>query len=1090
MLATIQFALAWLLVQLALFPQLHGQTIRINELQTANDRTLQDEEGDSSDWMELWNSGPTPFDLGGCGLSDDFEKPFKWVFATNSLLLPGKFLLVFASGKDRQPQLVQAIAPESLDGLRLRLRADVVNVSDSNQVRMAGGNRFVRRWRDLSGSGNSAGQLTDSLQPQWLAVGASGFPAVRFDGANDLLQLVRPVGTNSFCLFVVCQTSQGHDVDQEGAGGVGGVSGQHWLFGAGHGGEWDAGAGFSVGTNGVSVYEHGSGYMPALCVYQRFLGNGLLLLALNYQNKQPSVDFQGLPGRVGQISSRREVWAPTEIGSGAYGAFAGDIVEVIGYDRSLNPDERKGVERYLAERYGVELPLPLHTSFQLSSTGEQLVLTGSDGVVLDQVSFGAVPRDVSYGRSALDPGQWLYFGSPTPGASNTSVGTTEWLLAPELSHAGGFYTNAFYLALTVPNAGAEIRYTLDGSAPTASSLLYTAPIFLRSRAGTPNDLSAIATVPGGQPPTGEVFKGWTVRARALKPGAMPGPIVTRTYWIHSQGRARYSLPVVSLTTDRRNFFDPNIGIYVPGNAAGGNYSQRGTEWQRPVHIEFYETNNYLAFAQEGDVKIHGNTSQNFPIKGLDLDGTGGEGRQPFRYAIFPGRDRSEFQHFLLRPSGHDHYMAFMRDELMQELGAETGAEHQAARPCVVFLNGEYWGLHYLKEKEDADFVAYYGGIPADGLDYLEGYAAAKAGDTRHYDAMMQLVSIADPEVPDVYRQMEALLEIPNYIDYKACEIFNYRWDIGNHRLWRPRIPEGRWRWLQFDNDVGWGGFGAEQPGWSYNMLEADLSTDGRLNGHNNETTTLLFRRLLRNQEFQVLFLNRFADLLNSTLLPTNTLAQIESLAAQLSSGMAEHCQRWRAPASLEAWKSSVNALRTFGLLRPEACRQHLIQHFQLAGNARLSVSVTPEGQGTVLLNSLRVPLSAGAAWEGSYFRGVPIPVRAEPQIGCRFVRWTGAVETPAPQTTVRLDSNTTLTAVFTTAPAVAPLIERIRGHAGDAVELTCRSEPSQTLSLEASEDLRSWRLAGWAVADDQGLGTFRVPLVSGRGCEFFRVRLP
>src|SRR5439155_885073 len=83
-------------------------------------------------------------------------------------------------------------------------------------------------------------------------------------------------------------------------------------------------------------------------------------------------------------------------------------------------------------------------------------------------------------------------------------------------------------------------------------------------------------------------------------------------------------------------------------------------------------------------------------------------RCPFRYRIFPERARAEFEHFLLRPSGQDYYLAFMRDEFMQSLAAELGMETQAARLAVVFLNGEYWGLHYLREKEDTDFIAYYG----------------------------------------------------------------------------------------------------------------------------------------------------------------------------------------------------------------------------------------------------------------------------------------------------------------------------------------------------------------------------------------------
>jgi hypothetical protein len=587
-----------------------------------------------------------------------------------------------------------------------------------------------------------------------------------------------------------------------------------------------------------------------------------------------------------------------------------------------------------------------------------------------------------------------------------------------------------------------------------------------------------------------VFKGWTVRARAFKPRALPSAIVTRTYWVHPKGRARYSLPVVALATDRRNFFDPGIGIYVPGNAPGGNYSQRGSGWERPVHVELYPTDNVLGFAQDAGIKIHGNTSQNFPIKGLDLDGTSGAGRAPFRQPIFPGRKRTVYEHVLLRPSGHDHAMGFMRDELMQALAAATGAETQAARPCVVFLNGEYWGLHYLKEKEDGEFVSAYGDVPVDALDYLEGYAVAKVGDTAHYDAMIAFLGANDPASAPNYAYLQSLMDVSNYIDYKACEIFNYRWDIGNHRLWRPRTPEGRWRWLQFDNDVGWGGFWAEQPAWSYDMLSADLTPDGRLHEHNGEVTTFLLRRLMRNDAFRRAFLNRFADLLNDVFLPANTRAQVRQLALSLEPEMAEHTRRWGVPGSLADWQAAVAYLDTFAQLRPDYCRQHLQNHFQLPGTVRVTVEISSTGNDAVRLNTLRVLDADGNGWRGTYFRGLPLPVRAEPAPQHRFVRWIGPLATAAPATTLTPTADVTVQAVFTTALPSPPRVETIRSAVGGWIEIAGRSDPFQTLGLESSLDLRTWREEAWAVTAGDGTARFTVPRPADDAPRFFRLRLP
>ena len=1061
-----------------------AQTARINEIQPSNTTTLYDEDGDSSDWIELWNPGSESIDLGGFGLSDDSRNPFKWTFQKNTQLSPMDYLVVFASGKNRQPEPANPLDPSNVSGLSVWLSAEAINASNETEVRTSGIYQFVRLWRDLSGKNTHAVQTAENLQPRLIAGTEGNLASLRFDGANDLLRLPFPAATNSFCIFVVCRTAQNHETDPQSSSGAGGTSGQRYLFGARHGGDLDAGAGLSIGTNGISIYEHGSGYMPALASYRRPIGSGLQVIAMNYDNRQPSIDSQGLAVCNGLASPRREVWSPIEIGSGGYGAFGGDIYELIMYSRPLTSSERRGIAWHLARRYGISMPLPRHTGFQLNSEGEDVVLTRPDGVIVDTVSFGPIPRDVSYGRSSSGSSQWQFFASPTPGASNSTPGSTEWLFSPDFSHEGGFYSNTFDLKISSTNVNDQIRYTLDGSEPTTNSFLYVNPIRITSRAGTANDLSAIPTVPGGLKPAAEVFKGWVIRARAFKKDAMPSTITTRTYWIHPKGYDRYTVPIVALTTDRKNFFDPDIGIYIPGKASGGNYSQRGPEWERPVHVEFYETNHHLIFAQEGDVKIHGNTSQGFPIKGLDLDATGGIGRKPFQHAFFPNRKRTEFEHILLRPSGHDHAMAFMRDELMQELGAETGAESQAARPCIVFINGEYWGLHYLKEKEDNDFISYYGDIPVDSLDYLEGYASAKGGDTVHYDAMIRFITTNNPAMSGVYEEIQNLMDVPNYIDYKVCEIFNYRWDIGNHRLWRPRTPEGRWRWLQFDNDVGWGGFWADQPAYSYNMLAADLSTDGRLHGHNKETTTFLLRRLIPNSEFRREFINRFADLLNTTLSTDNTLAHIGALATRLAPEMAEHCQRWRYPATLSDWQKAVDYLRDFARRRPAACRQQLSSYFNLSGTVQLSLDVLPAGAGTLQLNTLVLPLTGDAPWTGTYFKNSPVRLVAQANKGYVFTGWDGLVGVSTNNVQVLLQGDWSIAALFIPA-APAKLTATIARPNELTIHLS--GLPNQLYDIEFSSNLQSWALQETIKTNSDGQSDITISLKQG-SAQYFRAR--
>src|SRR6185503_2452899 len=82
-------------------PALSAEVV-LNEIMADNLNGLLDENGDASDWIELYNRGTTSVNLLGWSLSDDPARPAQWVFPSVTLG-PGQFLVVFASGKDRAP---------------------------------------------------------------------------------------------------------------------------------------------------------------------------------------------------------------------------------------------------------------------------------------------------------------------------------------------------------------------------------------------------------------------------------------------------------------------------------------------------------------------------------------------------------------------------------------------------------------------------------------------------------------------------------------------------------------------------------------------------------------------------------------------------------------------------------------------------------------------------------------------------------------------------------------------------------------------------------------------------------------------------
>lgn len=1063
-------------------PPAHA-SVRINEVVSLNQNGLRDENGDRPDWIELWNPGPAPVDLAGWSLSDDPGRPRRWTFSTGSIP-PNGHLVVFASDKNRQPTPGTPLPPEAIPGLAVWLQADRIDPANPAHVRQSASGNSVRLWPDASGHARHARQESPALQPRLVL---HPRPHLAFDGVDDLLRLTAVPATNDFTIVAVFEPTRSHEVEAPGSSGVGGTQGQAWLFGAAHGGDSGAGLGVSVGTNGVSVYEHGSGYMPAVATLESALGGGFQLLLAACAQRVPLLSVNGIPAHPGNLSPRNPVTAPTEIGAGSYGAFAGSLREVIVYHRTLSPAEQAGLEAHLVARHHLTPPLVLHTNFRISADGERLLLTRPDGTRADDVRVPALPRDVAWGRLPQNPDAFRFFETPTPGAPNPNQGGTAFLQAPRFDRAPGFHAEPISLNLSSPDPAVRIHYTLDGSMPGPDSPRFTDALRITNRSTLPNRISSIPTAPGWSPPAGPVFKGTVVRARAFRDDAIPSEPVTATYFIHPRGRGRFSLPVVSLATDDRHFFNADTGIYVPGNAPGGNYAQSGDAWERPVHVEFFETDGSRPIAQESGVRMHGNTSFGFPIKALRLHPLNQRGTGPFRHRIFPDFPVDTFHRLLLRPSGHDHHLTLMRDGLMQGLMRETGIDTQHYRPAVLFLNGEYWGIHNLQEAfEKHYFTAHHPEVDPEAVDYLEGYAPgafAYEGDPSVYHNLVRTLQERPIQSPDTLAAVHAAMDVANFHDYKIAEIFYYRWDIGNHRLWRPRTPDGRLRWILFDCDVGFGGFWSQPEPWSFDMLSAVLEPSGSLHGHNNPTTILLLQKLLAHPDLRNAFVNRTADLLNTTLSTPRMLEHIDRMAAEIAPEIPDHTLRWRAPANLTEWRRNVDALRTFARERPHHLRRHFMNRFGLSGTADLTVLNPPSETGSLRVNSLN-PIPAGpGAWTGTYFQGLPVTIEATPARGFRFSGWR---ELPGLTTN---PLSMTLRGAFTLTPEFEPDGPVTWGQpvleAGGNLFLPVQGPPHTGFRVESSPDLRAWSVAGSVTTDASGSARFRVA-VSEAG-RFFRL---
>jgi hypothetical protein len=588
----------------------------------------------------------------------------------------------------------------------------------------------------------------------------------------------------------------------------------------------------------------------------------------------------------------------------------------------------------------------------------------------------------------------------------------------EVSHASGFYSSSFAVGLQA--TGDAIHYTLDGSIPTLNSPIYTGSILIQDRTSSPNYFSSIVTSPVSLQPNGLVFKATVLRAAAINQDGQAGPVETRTFFVHPAGADRFTLPVVSVVTEERNFFDYNEGIYVPGVIYDemfdpgvswwnreGNYSQRGDEWERPARIEFFESDGTLGFAQDVGVRVHGGASRAFPRKSLRIYARSEYGQSTIQYPLFPGDAQTEFKRLIIRNSGNDHERTLFRDAFIQDLVKDAGVATQLYRPVVVFINGEYWGVQNIRQRYDNQYLALRKGVDPDNIDYLTGPGAeVEEGDAVHFLATYAYILDNDPADPVHFDFVRGRIDLENFATYYAIQLFigNSDWPQNNIDYWRPRTETGRWRWLLYDTDLSFNHSDAQGPG--YNAVDRVLSQLVTRNAR-------ILQRVLLNQGFRNDFINRSADLMNAEFSTQNMTQRLAAFKAVYAPEIPEHILRWRTPQSFAVWENSMVArMQAFINARAGFHRQHLSQHFGLPGSAQVTVVNPHPARGALRISTIDLP-GDGAPWQGAYFRSVPVPVRGEAAEGYRFAGFEELPQAPADGVVVWVpQSDQTLTARF------------------------------------------------------------------------------
>jgi hypothetical protein len=344
-------------------------------------------------------------------------------------------------------------------------------------------------------------------------------------------------------------------------------------------------------------------------------------------------------------------------------------------------------------------------------------------------------------------------------------------------------------------------------------------------------------------------------------------------------------------------------------------------------VEFYETDG-LALSFDAGIKIAGNFSQAMPQKSFSIHLRNEYGSEEINYPLFDGNEVTSFRHFLLHTSGQDQNMTKTKDAFIHRAVSEVlDIDVMDSRPCVVYINGEYWGLYQIREKLNEDHFSSHHGVQPDRMDVIIWNGTVLAGSDEAYRALIDYVTTHDMQVQEHYEYVSSQIDIGNYMDWLIVESYFGNTDMGNIEFWRDQNG-GKWRWALYDMD--WALFKGT---YDWNNIEQIFNPQGM--GSGNWIDTTLQVNLLRNDQFRDEFIRRYALYTNTFFNPKRLLPIYDAMIDEIRSEIPRNVARW--PHDWGPWELHVGYVRQAIIDKPELEKKHLQDFFGLSDEEMLEL---------------------------------------------------------------------------------------------------------------------------------------------------------
>ena len=630
----------------------------------------------------------------------------------------------------------------------------------------------------------------------------------------------------------------------------------------------------------------------------------------------------------------------------------------------------------------------IHSNFKLKQTKEteHLVLSLPNGTVINDIELQKTQLEHSWGRSPNGSSNFKIFTNPTLGAANNTPSFTRYAKTPEMDLEAGFYDGSQTLTITTDEDNSTIYYSVNGDLPDNLNPTYTSPL-------TINDTQVIKAI-----------------VTSPNPQVLPSFISFNTYFIDES----HTLPIMSASADQ---------LYT---LMGGDASLRphGT-------VEYFTPDGERKDAGYGEFNKHGQDSWAFNQRSLDYIARDEMGyHAAIEEKLIKWSDRDSYQRIMFRASGDDNYpsidsSAHIRDVFIHNLAAkhEMKVDMRRGERCVVYINGDYWGVYSIREKvSDSDYTNYYYGQDKYNIQYLMNWAFtwAQYGGNQAFidwDNIHDFAMNNDLSIESNYMQVANEIDVESLTDYVLINSFAVctDWINWNTSWWRGLNPEGghtKWGYVLWDEDatfnhyINYTGVPNENP-------DADPCYPEGITADPEEQIVLL-NKLLESDIFRQYYITRYMDLMNTVFTEAEAIGLLEEIEAEITPEMPKHFLRWGG--NMNEWQANVKKIKDFISDRVDFVPQGLNDCYSLTGPYNITLNVSPANAGQIKFNSLTIDYE-DYPWTGSYHGGIDmISASVESNQNYIFDHWQlqnqSIVNPNDPNISFELTQDDVLTAVF------------------------------------------------------------------------------